>query len=187
MDLITAVRNTNLGERKGMTVPFAKNKRLHVCDPFPDLWRHGLCGINVKLGPSRLTCSEHPRVGKPDRENCRFRVSTRFGVFPVEWVKKNDFYLQLFVLCWLLIWQCLPAFQLPIRWTAPEAFRSEGNSIRADVWSFGVLTYEVVTFGWVPYAGKGYVLNFTTICWKFGACAWCTLGCKRYGFSRLAA
>ncbi|XP_053394695.1 tyrosine-protein kinase Src42A-like [Mercenaria mercenaria] len=40
------------------------------------------------------------------------------------------------------------------QWTAPEAIDDEDKfSIKSDVWSFGVLLYELVTFGKIPYAG----------------------------------
>merc|ERR1711862_596780 len=33
----------------------------------------------------------------------------------------------------------------PIRWMAPEAMNSKFTSEKSDVWSFGVLVYEVLT------------------------------------------
>uniref|UniRef100_A0A1I8JRH4 Non-specific protein-tyrosine kinase n=1 Tax=Macrostomum lignano TaxID=282301 RepID=A0A1I8JRH4_9PLAT len=40
---------------------------------------------------------------------------------------------------------------VPIRWTAPEAATDKVFTNKSDVWSFGVLIYEVVTRGRVPY------------------------------------
>ncbi|KAL5015656.1 hypothetical protein ScPMuIL_005245 [Solemya velum] len=43
--------------------------------------------------------------------------------------------------------------KFPIKWTAPEAAFDRKFSIKSDVWSFGVLLYELITFGRVPYPG----------------------------------
>ena len=42
---------------------------------------------------------------------------------------------------------------LAIRWTAPEHFTSNRLSIKSDVWSFGILLWELVTKGREPYPG----------------------------------
>ncbi|XP_061479641.1 tyrosine-protein kinase FRK [Rhineura floridana] len=43
--------------------------------------------------------------------------------------------------------------KLPVKWTAPEAIRSNKFSIKSDVWSFGILLFEIITYGKMPYAG----------------------------------
>lgn len=43
--------------------------------------------------------------------------------------------------------------KFPIKWTAPEAASYGKFSIKSDVWSYGILLYELVTYGSVPYAG----------------------------------
>jgi len=43
--------------------------------------------------------------------------------------------------------------KFPIKWTAPEAAYQRRFSIKSDVWSFGILLYEMITFGRVPYPG----------------------------------
>lgn len=43
--------------------------------------------------------------------------------------------------------------KFPIKWTAPEAAFDRKFSIKSDVWSYGVLLYELITFGRVPYPG----------------------------------
>lgn len=45
------------------------------------------------------------------------------------------------------------AAKFPIKWTAPEAAFERKFSIKSDVWSFGILLYEIVTFGRIPYPG----------------------------------
>ncbi|KAJ8333108.1 hypothetical protein SKAU_G00420040 [Synaphobranchus kaupii] len=41
----------------------------------------------------------------------------------------------------------------PIKWTAPEAINYGTFSIKSDVWSFGILLTETVTYGRIPYPG----------------------------------
>lgn len=49
--------------------------------------------------------------------------------------------------------------RFPIKWTAPEAANYSKFSIKSDVWSFGILLTELVTFGRIPYPGKGSVVE----------------------------
>lgn len=43
--------------------------------------------------------------------------------------------------------------RFPIKWTAPEAANYSRFSIKSDVWSFGILLTELVTYGRLPYPG----------------------------------
>ncbi|XP_036397525.1 tyrosine-protein kinase Lck [Megalops cyprinoides] len=78
--------------------------------------------------------------------------------------------------------------KFPIKWTAPEAINFGTFSIKSDVWSFGILLTEIVTYGRIPYPGmtnpeviqnleRGYrmprpdncpeaLYNIMNICWQ---------------------
>lgn len=43
--------------------------------------------------------------------------------------------------------------KFPIKWTAPEAALYNRYTIKSDVWSYGVLMYEIMTKGAMPYPG----------------------------------
>jgi fyn-related kinase len=40
-----------------------------------------------------------------------------------------------------------------LQWTAPEAANYNKFTVKSDVWSFGILLTELVTFGRIPYPG----------------------------------
>lgn len=44
--------------------------------------------------------------------------------------------------------------QLPLRWTAPEVFEYGKASEFADVWSFGIVLWEIFSRGGIPYSGN---------------------------------
>lgn len=64
---------------------------------------------------------------------------------------------------------------MPIRWMAPESLGEGIFTSQSDVWSYGVVIWEMMTLGLQPYAGKsnnevmahvldGYTLNLPVFC-----------------------
>ncbi|CAN0380623.1 unnamed protein product [Lampetra fluviatilis] len=50
-------------------------------------------------------------------------------------------------------YQIADGMHVPIPWTAPETMEHGVYTRECDVWSFGVVLYEIFTFGAMPYSG----------------------------------
>lgn len=46
---------------------------------------------------------------------------------------------------------CMQGGKIPVRWTAPEAIAFRKFTSASDVWSYGVVMWEVVSYGERPY------------------------------------
>jgi len=65
----------------------------------------------------------------------------------------------LFLLIWFLLTvtfisllMCLfQGGKIPVRWTAPEAIAFRKFTSASDVWSFGIVCWEVMSYGERPY------------------------------------
>ena len=41
--------------------------------------------------------------------------------------------------------------KIPVRWTAPEAIQYKKFTTASDVWSYGILLWEIMSYGERPY------------------------------------
>ncbi|XP_053055688.1 tyrosine-protein kinase Srms isoform X2 [Acinonyx jubatus] len=57
--------------------------------------------------------------------------------------------------------------KIPVKWTAPEAANYRVYSQKSDVWSFGVLLYEVFTYGQCPYEGLSNHETLQQVTWGY--------------------
>lgn len=51
------------------------------------------------------------------------------------------------------VYQLRKGKRLPVKWTAPEALYNSQYTTKSDVWSFGVVLWELSTMGGNPYPG----------------------------------
>ncbi|RWS16284.1 cadherin 96Ca-like protein [Dinothrombium tinctorium] len=70
---------------------------------------------------------------------------------------------------------------MPIRWMAPESLNLNQFTTKTDIWSFGILFWEIVTLGSTPYPGlgasdviknvrEGYIMEKPDVVWCTDAC-----------------
>ena len=75
------------------------------------------------------------------------------------------------------IYKVCTGMKFSIKWTAPEALFRHHFTIKSDVWSFGILLYELITYGSFPYPG----MNNTEVVEKLktGYRMPCLMGCPQ--------
>ena len=78
------------------------------------------------------------------------------------------------------IYEAHPGIKVPIKWTALEVILYSYFTIKSDVWSFGIVMYELVTRGRLPYPGmnNGQVVDAL----KTGDRMACPSGCPEHLF-----
>uniref|UniRef100_A0A3Q3A8M0 Tyrosine-protein kinase n=1 Tax=Kryptolebias marmoratus TaxID=37003 RepID=A0A3Q3A8M0_KRYMA len=57
----------------------------------------------------------------------------------------------------LNVYEAKEGTKFPVKWTAPEGIHENRFTIKSDVWSFGILLYEIMTFGQMPYPGEIHI------------------------------
>ena len=63
--------------------------------------------------------------------------------------------------------------KIPIRWTAPEAIAYRKFTSASDVWSYGIVMWEVMSYGERPY----WDMSNQDVSWSVGTCSpGCHLG-----------
>ena len=73
------------------------------------------------------------------------------------------------------VYEAYTGAKFPIRWTAPEAAVYSRFTIKSDVWSFGILLYELITYGHPPYSGMNNAQILEAL--QTGYRMPCPLGC----------
>lgn len=58
---------------------------------------------------------------------------------------------------------------IPLKWTAPEAFRFRKYSTASDVWSYGCVLYEIWSLGAKPF-GNEQSTEWGGVGWGWGGC-----------------
>ena len=55
--------------------------------------------------------------------------------------------------------------KIPVKWTAPEALHYKKYSTASDVWSFGMVMYEIWSLGMKPFNNLSNIQVLYTMFW----------------------
>ena len=78
------------------------------------------------------------------------------GLAPNQQLNLNIFQVADFGLARLIredTYTAQPGAKFPIKWTAPEGLAYNRFTTKSDVWAFGILLWEIATYGMSPYPG----------------------------------
>ena len=75
------------------------------------------------------------------------------------------------------IYEAREGTKFPIRWASPEIVLYAHFTIKSDVWSFGLLLYELITYGRLPYPGMNDVQVLEAL--QTGYHMPCPVGCPK--------
>ena len=99
------------------------------------------------------------------------KIVCKISNFRLARVAHDDFYLEAEV----------SADQFAIRWLPPEAALHNFFTVLSDVWSFGILLYEVATYGDIPYPGMSDAQVLQAI--QHGYRMPCPMGCSTHAYN----
>ena len=52
---------------------------------------------------------------------------------------------------WIIIYKTLKSGKIPVRWTEPEAIQFKKFTTSSDIWSYGIVLWEIISYGERPY------------------------------------
>lgn len=115
-----------------------------------------------------------------------------YTLFYLCWIPKYDkfpqcslsFFAVIFYLCLLSSFFFSRSFspqggKIPVRWTAPEAIAYRKFTSASDVWSYGIVTWEVMSYGERPYwdMSNQDVSHHLVTCLSVSVCCSDVCGC----------
>lgn len=79
-----------------------------------------------------------------------FEYCTIFIIWLLSFPRQSCVWVCDVMQCWLFS-VLMQGGKIPIRWTAPEAIAFRKFTSASDVWSYGIVMWEVMSFGERPY------------------------------------